>query len=124
MDTVIDVVGKTTRVILPEGRVLAYSPRNDTLITWITSIMVYDRYRGEGFGQFLLSVTKAYLRSHHLLLEPVAMGGLEQKELEEWYLRNGFSFMTEEESFFICNYHGILLTSPRLMYSSPLRNEY
>lgn len=58
----------------------------------ITRINVMERYRGQGYGTRILDeiLKDADEENVTLFLEPIASGGLPQKELEEWYVRNGF----------------------------------
>lgn len=60
----------------------------------ITRINVLPQYRGQGLGTELLSqiLADADAEGIRLVLEPSASGGLEQEDLEKWYLRHGFSW--------------------------------
>lgn len=60
----------------------------------ITRINVMEQYRGQGYGTRILNMIleDADKEGKRLLLEPVPSGGLDQKELEAWYERHGFTW--------------------------------
>jgi len=60
----------------------------------ITRINVMERYRGKGYGRKILDLILADADNEGVIvyLEPVATGGLDQEELEQWYERRGFTW--------------------------------
>lgn len=59
---------------------------------YINRINVPQQYRGMGFGKALLEMIcrDADEEKATLALEPLASGGLNVKQLEDWYGRHGF----------------------------------